>query len=82
MKDSEKRIKQAIIKPIFITQDAQYPKRQNYYKSNGRKGYIKVVVEFTDEDVGDVVTAFPTDNIKKSETEIWKQQKPKRLQEN
>ena len=76
MKGWEKSVKRSVQKPIFITQDAHYPKRQNYYRRNGRKGYIKVVVEFMDEDVGDVITAFPDDNIKKGETETWNQDKP------
>ena len=65
----------AIEKPDYgVFQDAQYPDRQVYYRRQGTKArYVKVVVDFSNEESGKVVTAFFTDSMKSGEKWIWPQ---------
>lgn len=84
MKNWVHEIVQTIKKPDYIVQDAIHPNRNNYYRSVVKKRgkeiteeFIKVVVEFADQDVGNLITAFPDNNKKPNETIIWTPQKPK-----
>jgi hypothetical protein len=69
----EDEVKQAIEAPTEgIFQDAVRTERHNYYLRLPRsRKYIKVVVDFSDEDGGQVITAFKTDSVKQSETLLW-----------
>ena len=72
MKGWEVEVRAAIEEPYFgIYQDADNPNRNVYYRPHkGKDRYIKVVVSFEDE-VGVVVTAFPTSILKAGEKLIW-----------
>lgn len=69
-------VKKAIKNPDVIYGDADFANRENYYHvySVGflglRKRYMKVVIEIKGKS-GRVVTAFPCDTIKKSESLKW-----------
>jgi hypothetical protein len=69
----ESEVMAAIQTPtIGIYQDAESENRHIYYMlPEGRKRYIKVVVDFDDQAVGTVITAFPTDSPKPGERLIW-----------
>jgi hypothetical protein len=73
MQGWEAEVEAAIQQPTFgIFQDANRPERNIYYRrSEGKQRYIKVVVEFTTEHSGTVITAFPTDSMKAGEKLIW-----------
>jgi hypothetical protein len=73
MEGYEDEVKEAIESPTEgIFQDAARPERHIYYlRLPQSRKYIKVVVNFEDEDSGYVVTAFKTDSIKQSETLLW-----------
>jgi hypothetical protein len=73
MEGYEEEVKQAIQTPVpGIYQDTQRKVRHNYYLRlpHSRK-YIKVVVDFTDETNGQVITAFKADSVKAGEILIW-----------
>jgi hypothetical protein len=65
-------IKKAIEEPFlgFIYGDAVNEKRQIYYGKAVDVRYVKVVVEFDDEE-GTVITAYLTTGMKKGEKLIW-----------
>lgn len=74
MKEREEEVKAAVENPsIGIYGDADFPDRQiYYYLQKEKKRYLKVVVQFTTEDEpGNVITAFTTDSPKKGEKLIW-----------
>lgn len=74
MEGWEDRVKAAISNPTLnlIFQDSQLPSRNIYYrKQPGVDYYLKVVVDFSQGDVGRVLTAFPTDSRKPGEKWIW-----------
>ncbi len=55
-----------------IFQDVHFDNRHIYYNRYAEKPrYIKVVVEFNEDDVGRVVTAFFADAAKAGEKMIW-----------
>jgi hypothetical protein len=57
---------------IGIFRDADYENRDVYYRRRkGRAYFIKVFVEFEEEEHGRVVTAFLTDSTKSGERWIW-----------
>jgi hypothetical protein len=72
MSKHEAVVAAAIEKPdLGIFQDKDYPEREIYYRLNKKKTlYTKVVIEFKDN-VGVLVTAHPTDGVKKGEKLIW-----------
>jgi lipopolysaccharide biosynthesis glycosyltransferase len=79
MKDWDEIIKQALENPTMgIYQDVDYAERQVYYMFRivGKDRYLKVVVEITGEDTGEVVTAFPTFTPKPGEKLIWPTSNP------
>jgi hypothetical protein len=56
----------------FIYQDANRPERHIYYRLTAKRDrYIKVVVEFDENQSGRVITAFPTSSGKSGEKLIW-----------
>ena len=70
----EDTVKETIQTPYlgFIYQDRDYPERNIYYSlDSSREYYVKVVVEFSSEDVGEVITSFLTDSPKPGEGMIW-----------
>ena len=73
MEGYEDEVKQAIQEPNpGIFEDTQRPNRNSYYLRLPRsRKYIKVVVNFSDESEGYVVTAFKTDSVKRGEKQIW-----------
>ena len=64
---------EAIQNPLlFIYQDRDYPERHIYYKKNQfRPRYTKAVVDFSNPDMGELITAFYTDSMKSGEVIIW-----------
>ena len=71
-------IKDTIEDPVFILQDSEHIKRQNYFKVSEKKAkkelYNKVVVHFHSEsEPGDIVTAYTTAivNPRSSEDVLW-----------
>ena len=73
MEGWEDEVQKTIKKPTFgIYQDAKRSERHIYYRLYTKKDhYIKVVVSFADEEKGEVITAFPTNNMKAGEKLIW-----------
>ena len=73
MAGMEEAVSAAIEKPSFgICCDPHNENRHIYYRLYKNKPrYIKVVVDFVREDLGRVVTAFPTDSGKSGEKLIW-----------
>lgn len=73
MEGYEEEVKQAIEAPDpGIFQDKERAERNNYYLRLPRsRKYIKVVVDFSDENEGKVITAFKTDSVKRGEKLIW-----------
>lgn len=74
MKGREDPVKAAIEKPnpLIIYQDRDFPNRHIYYSIwASRPRYIKVVVEFVDNQNGEVITAFMSDNPKAGEHILW-----------
>jgi hypothetical protein len=67
-------IQRTIEEPDIITRDVRFANRDNYY-AKGRdpiypEAYLKVCVQFG-SDVGQVVTAFPTNTLKPEEEILW-----------
>jgi hypothetical protein len=74
MRGRESEVQRAIEQPVpVIYQDAQFSNRQVYYgHTTARVQYVKVVVEFEDDDEpGQVITAFVTDSGKSGEKPLW-----------
>ncbi|HLY25589.1 MAG TPA: hypothetical protein VKQ72_04575 [Aggregatilineales bacterium] len=73
MRGLENEVKLAIEKPsIGIFQDSSLSSRSIYYlRQTGTPRYLKAVVEFDDNDIGEVITAFLTDAPKSGERLIW-----------
>lgn len=73
----EAEIQNAIKSPyIGVYQDNDFKNRNVYYGlSGGKERYIKVVVEFQEQNYGEVITAFPTDSPKSGERLIWPKSK-------
>src|SRR5438552_2226005 len=73
MRGWEQEIIDAIEHPtIGIFQDADRVDRHIYYRRRTKQPrYIKVVVSFSQSDIGTVITAFPTDSPKSGEKLIW-----------
>jgi len=73
MEEQEAGVIDAIQHPDYGLRhiDTQYPKRRVYYKASKTKDYfLKVVVEFDDENcngTGKIVTAYMPDDIKPGE---------------
>lgn len=70
----EDDVKEAIQDPTLgcIYQDAEREDRCIYYRLNRRNNsYIKVVVNFDSNGLGNVITAFPTSAPKSGEKLIW-----------
>jgi hypothetical protein len=69
-------IRPAIEQPGYITQDADYPHRENYYRRtvSGRR-FVKVVeyrpVPPQGTWVGEVITAYLVRKIKGKEAQLW-----------
>jgi hypothetical protein len=63
----EETVRKAIEHPeVVIYRDVDYVDREVYYTLVPR--YLRVVVEFENEEFGNVIRAFPTANSKKGET--------------
>jgi hypothetical protein len=63
----------AIQNPLLcIFQDRDFPERHIYYRRN-QSGlrYTKAVVDFSNPQLGEVITAFYTDSMKTGEKIIW-----------
>ncbi len=72
MQNQEAAVKEAIEKSIGIYQDAHFEDRQIYYfRLKTKPRYLKVVVQFDTEEIGNVITAFPADSAKSGEKMIW-----------
>jgi hypothetical protein len=75
MAGMEEYVKETIQNPYlgFIYQDSINPNRNIYYLKTSKKPYyyVKVVVEITVPDHGEVITAFLTDGMKSGEIPIW-----------
>jgi hypothetical protein len=70
----EEEVAEAVQHPFMgIFRDVDFEERDIYYGFNTSKKdrYIKVIVEFKGEELGSVITAFPTSSPKKGETLIW-----------
>lgn len=66
--------KKALVKPDFINHDRQFGNRECFYAIGtpyNPQRLFKVVVEFDDEEIGIVVTAYPSRNIPKGERHKW-----------
>lgn len=75
----EAEVKDAIEHPFMgIYRDTDYENRDVYYKMLAGTAhlYLKVVVEFDENYVGRVVTAFKTDSGKSGEELIWPTSNP------
>jgi len=78
MQEWMRRVTLTIEKPDFISEDVDRRNRHNYYRLvKNRQKFIKVVVEFADEDVGNVITAFAANNLKPKEPIIWEPERTK-----
>jgi hypothetical protein len=74
MKGWENIVGDAVHNPMFICTDSNKPnKRQVYYELHQYKQnkYIKVIAVFNSENVGQIISAFPTDSGKDGEKVIW-----------
>lgn len=74
----EEDIRRTIEEPsIGIYQDADFEDRNIYYRLHkGKDRYIKVVVAFDENGLGEVITAFSTDTPKSGEKLIWPELTP------
>jgi hypothetical protein len=77
MADRLDAVRPAIDQPDYVTQDADYPHRENHYRRtpSGQR-YIKVVVEYRPVPpqgtwVGKIITAHISRNIKPKEVLLW-----------
>jgi hypothetical protein len=77
MADRLDAIRPAIEQPSYITRDADYPHRENYYRRtpSGRR-FIKVVVEYRPVPpqgtwTSEVITAYLSRKIKRKEAQLW-----------
>ena len=77
MADRLAAIRPTIEHPGYVTQDANYPHRENYYRRtpSGRR-YLKVVVAYRPVPpqgtwAGEVVPAYLTRKIKRQEAQLW-----------
>ncbi|MBZ0283490.1 MAG: hypothetical protein K8L97_22330 [Anaerolineae bacterium] len=72
MEDCEEEVKQAIEAPVIgiIYCDAHNVNRNIYYRKR-KSGYLKVVVQFDENGLGEVITAFPVSYPKSGEKIIW-----------
>lgn len=81
MVDNEDAIGLALVDPDEVRFDRDHADREVYYRRGAlpppnTRDYLKVVVEFeataTGERLGRIVTAYPTDAIKRRERPKWK----------
>ena len=72
MEGMESEVRQTIESPLYsiIYQDRDYPERNIYYRQRNKYTYIKVVVEFM-QDNGFLITAYLTDSVKPGEILLW-----------
>ena len=74
MEGTEAEVAEGVAKANWIYQDRLKENRNIYYhRRNSPPRYIKVVVDFDENWVGSIVTAFPTDSPKPGEIWIWPQ---------
>jgi len=59
LKGKEENVKQAIKDPETIYQSDEYKNRDVYFGNMGNNKYMKVIVEISAPNYGEVVTAFP-----------------------
>ena len=77
MEGFEEEVKEAIQNPYplpCVYQDRDYPSRHIYYRLFRTKKYsyyIKAIVDFSEPDEGELITAFKTDSPKTGELMIW-----------
>jgi hypothetical protein len=77
MADRLDEVLPTIEQPDYVTQDADYPHRENHYRwtPSGRR-FIKVVVEYRPISPqgtweGEVITAHISRNLKRKEAMLW-----------
>jgi hypothetical protein len=72
MEGLEDEVRQAVQTPLYrmIFADRDYPEKNIYYRKRNQKTYVKVVVEFLNED-GILITAYLTDSVKPGERLLW-----------
>jgi len=63
VEDKIETVKNAISDPDIIYQSEESPKRDVYFRQIADNIYMKVVVELTSRNFGEVVTAFPRKGI-------------------
>lgn len=67
-------IQSTLEKPSLINRDRQHANRECFYRVGtpyNPQRLFKVVVEFDAEEVGIVVTAYPSRNVPKGERQKW-----------
>jgi hypothetical protein len=67
-------VKKTLQEPlVYIYQDANFPNRHVYYrKQTNRTWYMKVIVEFKNEEsIGELIAATPANSGKTGEKPIW-----------
>jgi hypothetical protein len=76
MEGAEEDVADAIVNPLWISEDRLRANRNVYYAlRSDPPRYLRVVVEFDKDYVGDVKTAFPASSGKPGEKWIWPQSK-------
>lgn len=73
MRGWEDLVKDTIQNPYMgIFEDSDFNNRHIYYsRQQGRERYLKVVVQFDENETGSVITAYTTDSPKRGEKLIW-----------
>lgn len=69
MKNNKEAVEETITSPDIVFQSGEYDKREVYFKETSSASYsnkfkTKVIVEYDESDVGEIVTAFPIKDVK------------------
>jgi hypothetical protein len=70
----ESEVESALTQPDRITFDKDFANRECFYRTGNPLSsttYLKVVVEFDNEDSGKVITAYPTHIVPAKERHKW-----------
>lgn len=74
MEGRESTIRQAVEEPDSIHEDKHMYRRECYYRlgiPGAETRYLKVIVQFDEDNVGTIITAFTTRSTSPGERHLW-----------
>lgn len=67
-------VERAIMQPTLVFRDKEFPRRECFYLACAREfvdEFLKVVIEYNEDNDGRVITAFAHQDSTAGETRIW-----------